>query len=596
MNTRDDLPPPERLAVGDFVLERSQQRLLRGDGSAIDLSPRLFGALLVLVGHAGELLDKDWLLQALWPGLVVEENNLNQVVAALRRALGDDAVGSRYIQTVPRRGFRFVAPVTALAASGPAAPGAGAPKRLAVLPFKPIVAEARDELLELGMADSLITRLSTLPWLAVLSVGSVRRHAGIEQDPTRAARELDVGWVVDGTLQRANGRLRISARLLRAADGVAAWAGSFAVPAADVFEVQDRIADQVAQALAPVLHASHDGLQPAREPGGTRNPDAYRLYLQARALMLHQRGDGLRDSIALFERAIDADPAYARAWVGLADAHRRLSFVGNLQPARAYAEVERALRRALALVPDLPDADATLAMKHVAFDFDWRAGESAFRRAVRSNPSLPLAQFGLGQLMLVLDARDEGFGHLRRARELDPVQPLYAALEASFLRVAGRGAEAASTLEKALAKAPAMPLLQLVRAQALWAGGQADAALAALRQAAALAGGAHVFDGLLGHYLALHGRRDEARAVLASLRAQAATGYVAPTAIAVVHAGLGETAPAIDALEQAWRVRDARLGFIKDQPYWDGLRGEPRFRALLRRIGLDRFGRGYWNP
>ncbi|MBN8509478.1 MAG: transcriptional regulator, partial [Burkholderiales bacterium] len=123
MNAREDPPsPPERLAVGAFVLERSQQRLLRGDGSAIELSPRLFGALQVLVDHAGELLDKDWLMRALWPGLVVEENNLNQVVAALRRALGDDAVGSRYIQTVPRRGFRLVAPVAPLPAAGHGAP------------------------------------------------------------------------------------------------------------------------------------------------------------------------------------------------------------------------------------------------------------------------------------------------------------------------------------------------------------------------------------------------------------------------------------------------------------------------------------------
>ena len=304
---------PERLSFGDFVLQRSQERVLRADGSELALTPRLFKALLLFVDHPDTLLDKDRLMNALWPGLVVEENNLSQTISSLRRALGDEPAGSRYIQTVARRGFRFVAPVTALppvdavplptaapalrpegfrrdiaahdiAAHDTAPPGIAQPdsasptharRRLtlglaaaavalaagamawlrgaaptapatpatpatmppisqvplapgtaratvAVLPFKPLALESRDELLEVGMADSLITRLSLVPGLVLRSVASVRRYAGGEQDPLRAARELDLDWIVDGALQRRGDQLRVSARLLRASDGSAA--------------------------------------------------------------------------------------------------------------------------------------------------------------------------------------------------------------------------------------------------------------------------------------------------------------------------------------------------------------------------------------
>ncbi len=308
------MPASERLAFGDFVLQRSQQRVLRGDGSELSLTPRLFSALLLFVDNRDTLLDKDRLMRMLWPGLVVEENNLSQTISSLRRALGDDPAGSRYIQTVARRGFRFIAPVTMLDDAAPlAAPGAASPPpapettsaepaapslhgpairqsrrlalagaaaaavagtvlwlrdwgpavhspparaTLAVLPFKPLATESRDELLELGMADSLITRLSLVPGMVVRSVGSVRRYAGNDQDPVRAARDLDVDWIVDGSLQRRGSQLRVSARLLRASDGSAAWSDSFDAQFTGVFDMQDQISARVLQALAPRLQAA----------------------------------------------------------------------------------------------------------------------------------------------------------------------------------------------------------------------------------------------------------------------------------------------------------------------------------------------------
>lgn len=585
--------PDTQLAFDEFVLDGARRRLLRRDGRPVALPPRLFHALQFFVQRPGDLLDKETLMAALWPRAVVEENNLNQVVSSLRQLLGDSAKGSRYIQTVPRRGFRFVAEVCPVRAS---AAGASPPlPRLAVLPFKPLVADGRDELLEVGMADSLIARLSTLPGLAVLSVGSVRRFAGPDQDPLQAALMLAADWVVDGTLQRRGEHLRAVARLLRVADGAALWTSSLDSQVGGVFEVQDALCSELGAAMARTLGADPGMAAAGPEPGGTRSVEAYRWYLQGVAKMLLQRGSELRESIDAFRHAVAADTLYARAWVGLADAHRRAAFVGELAPRPAYAEVDAAVRQALAIVPSLGEAHATLAYQHL-FDFDLDAAEHGFRRSLQLNPNLPLGHFGLGQLLLALRGSEAGLQHLARARELDPLQPLYGALEASFLRVAGRHAQARQRLAATLGMAPGMPLAHLVQAQTHLDAGDTDAGLAALQRALALSGGAPVFQGLLGHYLAHAGQAPAARAILLDLQHRASTGYLPASTIALVLAGLGEGPAALDALEQAWQQRDGRVLFIRDQPYWQALRDEPRFVQLLARMHLGNATTGFYNP
>ena len=517
----------QRYAFGDFVLERSQQRVRRRDGSPLDLPPRLFSALLLFVENAGALLDKDALMRALWPGLVVEENSLSQVISGLRRALADDSHDSRYIQTVPRRGFRFIATVTELpdsaaaerlpmAATGsvlqPSLPfepvsaplaepaigsqthgvgrivsdrrrllrlalatgvaaavgGVGwwasrwasragtAPhlSTLAVLPFKPLVSDARDELLEVGMADSLIARLSTVPGLVVRSIGSVRRYAGADQDPLRAARDLDVAWIVDGSLQRRGDQLRVTARLLRAADGSAAWSGSFDEKFTGVFEVQDMISARVAQVLAPSLEVFAGARPPQTGLGGTRNTDAYQLYLAAARHAQDMRADGLRKSIDLYKQALELDPGYALAWVGLAETYRRTLFGADALPSEVFEPADFAVQRALAVVPNLAEARAEQAFKLYWFDFDWPGAEREFRRALAINPNIAMAHFGLASLLLNQDRPDEGFAQMRTARELDPMSPVLNTLEAAYLLEAGRRDEARARLNRALDIAP----------------------------------------------------------------------------------------------------------------------------------------------
>jgi DNA-binding winged helix-turn-helix (wHTH) protein/TolB-like protein/Flp pilus assembly protein TadD len=639
----------QRYAFGDFVLEPSQQRLRRRDGQTLNLTPRLFAALQLFVENAGQLLDKDALMRSLWPGLVVDENSLSQIVAGLRRALADDAVGSRYIQTVPRRGFRFIAPVTLapdeavsgvsppaasahanlpvgqaserrrllrLALVGGAAaslggiavwvlprrraapaPGAGAqPHTLAVLPFKPLMAEGRDELLELGMADSLIARLSTVPGLVVRSIGSVRNYAGTDQDPLRAARDLDVAWIVDGSLQRRDDQLRVTARLLRGADGGAVWSGSFDEKITSFFAVQDMISERVAQVLAPTLEVLADAHRAPADLGGTRNTDAYQLYLAAARYAQDMRPESLDKSVALYQQALEIDPAYALAWAGLAETHRRGLWGADARPSEVFELAGVAVRRALALAPNLAQALTEHAFRLYWFDFDWAGAEREFRRVLAINSNVAAAHFGLASLLLNQDRIDEGFAQMRMARELDPMSPVLNTLEAVYLLEAGRHDEARARLNRALDIAPRFWLARYVQALLLLVDQQPERAIAEMRAAVALAPGNSRPSALLASQLARIGQTEEARAILVQLTTLAKARYVPPTALAAVHAALGEVEPALDALERALPARDTRLTLLKDDPRLAGLRKEPRYAALLHKLKLDGFGPGLAPP
>lgn len=644
------MPPADRLAFGDFVLDRTQQRVWHRDGTMLALSPRLYGALALLIDHAGQLLDKETLISSLWPNLVVEENNLSQVISALRRALGDDSQDSRFIQTVPRRGFRFIAPVTAVAAAEPAPaeaavaipaqpaappaaahpqaasatsrrrwlrgalggaalaglggaawwalrpphglPAAAGRTTLAVLPFRPLVHDGRDELLEVGMADSLIARLSLVPGLVVRSTGSVRRYAGADQDPLRAARELDVAWIVDGSLQRRGEQLRATARLLSAADGTAAWSGTFDEQFTSVFDMQETISMRVAHVLEPRLRADAAGRAALAEVGGTRNTDAYQLYLAAARHALLLRGDGLRKALALYREALAIDPNYALAWVGLAVTYRRSFIAIDSVPSESFGHAGAAVERALAIAPELAEALVEQAYKLYWYDFDWPAAEAVFRHAIASNPNIALARFGLATMLLNQDRLAEGFAQLRLARELDPMSPLINALEANYLFEAGRTDEAHARLNRAFDIAPTFWLAHDVLGVLELKQGRVDAGFAAMRRAVELADGSTRASAVLGGYLARHGHVDEAVVILKQLHELARSRYVPGTALATVHAALREPQAAHDALERAYRERDARLVFLKDDPLLSDLRGDARFIALMKRMELDRYGPG----
>jgi TolB-like protein/DNA-binding winged helix-turn-helix (wHTH) protein/Flp pilus assembly protein TadD len=667
--------PAKRCAFEEFVLDPAQQRVMRRDGTPLRLTPRLFSALSLMVEHAGELLEKEWLMQALWPGLVVEENNLSQVVSGLRRALGEDGQDSRFIETVPRRGFRFIATVTPLAddegAGMPAAPAndgpvpalpeasalPGAPAAseapasasapfdapplpdaparapadtarrrlllgtlsasgvaglfgagawmwraapgvssvlpvLAVMPFKQVAATERDDLLEMGMADSLITRLSAVPGLVVRSTGAVRRYAGREQDPLRAARELDVTWIVDGSVQRSGDQVRITARLLSATDGRALWTGRFDDRYTGVFEVQDRISTQVVQALAPELRLQVSTLAPVTDLGGTHSPEAYQLYLAAMRRSESGRADGLREAATLYQRALAIDPVYASAWVGLAWTHRRRVWNADAVPGEAFDKSSEALRQALDRVPGFVPARAAVATTMYFHGFDWPGAEREFLSILAVSPNQPTARWDLALLMLTQGRIEAGFEQLRIARELEPTSPVLNAIEASFLIDAGHLASARLRLGRAFDFAPNLWISHVALGLLQFAEAQPEQGIASFRRAVELADATMRPKGVLAFHLAKVGRADEARAILGELLALERVRFVPPTTLAMVHAAVGEHDAALAQLERGLEVRDIRMIYLKNDPSWAVLRRDARFQSLLAGLALDRYAPG----
>ena len=648
MNIAETLSPvpPVEYEVGEFRLAPTQRRLYRRGGSHVELSPRLFDALLYFVERPGQLLDKDELLAALWPGLVVEDNNLNQLVSALRRALGDDAQASRWIQTVPRRGFRFLGAVRVKQADAvavatqpplespepvamPALPTVPSPlawqrhgrkavllglaaligavalwvssrvntlpeptlTSLGVLPFKPLTLEGRDEVLEIGMADSLIARMSSAPGLVVSSIGSVRRFGGTEQDPLRAARELNVQWILDGTIQRWGDRVRVTARLLSAADGTARWSGSFDDRFEDVFGVQDNISERVAQQLTSQLSR---GERKGLVAPGSRNVAAYELYLTARFHAQALRPDGLAKSVELFQRAIELDPGYALAHAGLANTYRAMAIGIDAPPVKALAPGLKAAERAVQLDPALAEAHAALGWMRWWGEWDWPGAEQSFRRATALNPNVADAQLGLGHLLCSQQRCDEGLAHAQRARELDPMSLITNVIEASYLRQRGQQQQSRARLDKALQMDPSFwPAHQLLAGLHVSAR-KPDEALDALRKAQSLARGSVQPTANLGVLLARTGQQGQAREILAAMLALSEQRYVPPTMIASLYCALGERKQALGWLERARDERDVNLLFLSVCAL--ELNDEPRFAALRGNLELPAWRDGFCAP
>ena len=367
---------------------------------------------------------------------------------------------------------------------GAAQPAAGT--TLAVLPFKPLATDGRDDLLEVGMADSLAVRLSTAPGLVVRSTGSVLRYAGRGQDPLRAARELDVAWLVDGTVQQRDGRLHVTARLLRAEDGSVAWSGSFDERYANLFDVQDQIAARVMRVLPSTLQPGRTETPQLGSLGSTRSTEAYELYVAAAWRSQDMRGESADMAIELLHRALAIDPSYALAWVMLAWAHRRRLWRNDARPSEVSALARAALDRALALVPNLPQAHAGRGHNLLFLDMDWAGAERECRAVLDVNPNESSAHFGLALVMCITGRIDQGFVHMRLARELDPMSPVLNAVEASLLLDHGQLDAAQARLNRVLAIAPQHGLAHLTLGLLQQARGGSAEAEATLRPCAAL--------------------------------------------------------------------------------------------------------------
>jgi DNA-binding winged helix-turn-helix (wHTH) protein/TolB-like protein/Tfp pilus assembly protein PilF len=622
------------LEIPGFVIDVRRRLLLRRDtGEALALNAKAFDTLLYLAQHPGDVLDKDTLLAALWPGVVVEENSLAQNISALRHALGESHGENRYIATVPRRGYQFVAvvgPVNELPASPPADanrktenPGATARRRrsdrwgpwalgfvvaaisfwliwrssqdqnaassaaqaLAILPFKPLVLAERDESLELGMTESLIARLSELDGIVVKPLSSVRRYSAPDQDPLAAGIALAAEVVLDGSLQHRDGRLRVTTRLLNVKDGRQIWAGSFDENVTTIFEVQDTITRRVSEALRAPLS---DRVARRHERGSTQIPAAYLALANGRLAWSRLTEPSLKQAVTEFEKALALDPNYALAYVGVADSYATLGVFGMLRPHDAFPRARQAAQRALEIEPELAAAHATLGHITVQFDLDWQTGMAEYDRAIALDPDYARTYHWRGISYGMHGATALALADFERARLLEPLWIAPRAATGNILFYARRYREAIDVLDETLAFDDRADNARTYRARAYLHSGQPDLALTEfleLRKRDARAPGSF---GNVGQALSMLGRIPEARAELQRALQLEKQQYVPALDIAFIHVSLGQNDEAFAWLERAFVDRSTNLAFLPYDPSFDSLRGDPRFIALIERINAKK--------
>lgn len=453
-----------------------------------------------------------------------------------------------------------------------------APGSIAVLPFRLLSNEASDEYLGSGMADALITKLSNIRQITVRPTSAVIKYSGRNNaDPLAAGRELGVDSVLEGTIQRAGERVRVTVQLISVRESVPLWAHTFDERFTDIFTVQDSISAQVAQALTLKLTGEEQKLLAKRY---TDNVEAYQSYLRGRYFMNKRNEEGLRKGIGYFTEAIEKEPGYALAYAGLADAYSVLGFYqfGALAPEESFQRAKVAAMKALELDETLSEAHASLALARVDADHDEAGAEREYRRAIELNPNYATAHHWYSDFLAALDRQDEAMAEIRRALELDPLSLVINATLGERLFYARRYDEALAQLRRTLEMdegfVPARYLLGLTYEQK----GMYAEAIAELNRARELSGGSPWMVAALGHSLAMAGRRAEAEQVLVELKELSKRMRVSPYDIATVYTGLGEKTQALEWLQKLYKTHNKRL--IKADPRMDSLRLDPRFQEI----------------
>jgi TolB-like protein len=455
-------------------------------------------------------------------------------------------------------------------------------KSIAILPFKPLLAATSDPVLEIGMADTLITKLSGKGGIIVSSLTSVRAFA--ESDPLTAGRKLRVNSVLEGSLEKAADRLRVMVRLIKVADGSSLWSETYNEKLTDVFSVQDTISQKVVEALALRLNPEEQKRLTKRY---TDNLEAYQLYLTGRFHWSNFSPPEIDKSISFFEQAIKQDPNYALAYFGLGEAYRARSMVGDLRPVATFPQAASAARKAIDLDPSLAEPHITLAIIHAWFDWDWSSSEREARRAVELNPYLALAHTAL-TFSISNDRAEEAMKEATKARQLDPVSPFISTLGGAVFFAAGHDEEALEFVNHALELNPEFWLGHLFRAEVYTKQKKYREAIAELDIATEASHGNSDTTSMRAYVWALLGERVKAQAVLDELKKEAAQRYVPPWSISVIFLGLGDLDQAFAWLEKGCDERDPHVTFIADDHRWDSVRADPRFIAIMKRVGLKR--------
>jgi len=610
---------------GPFQID-TQNRLLFRDGQPVPLKPKVIDTLLLLVENSGRVLEKDELIEKLWPETFVDEANLTQNIYVLRKALTTGADSTSYIETIPRRGYRFTGDVKKISAgatvveaetgttrttgTGPRwmwvavgvalvailgalafrllasrsrpAVSSSSVKSLAVLPFRPLTGGSEDDYIGQGMADALITKLSNTQRLNVRPTSAVLRYNNANIDPIAAGRALDVEAVLDGKVQRVGDRVRVTVQLLRVADGASLWADQYDEDFTGIFALQDSISAQAARSLTLQLTGNEAALMRKHY---TQNAKAYESYLQGRYFWNKRKTASFRKAIEYFEQALAVDSNYALAYAGLADSYIRLNESGAPMNEEAVPKAKAAIMKALAIDDSLGEAHATLGFIKFRHDWDFAGADSEFKRAVELNPNYSEAHQWYAFYLLAVGKTNEADAEIKRGQELDPLSVSFNSNLAIYLFFRHDFERSITQARKTLEMEPDFSQARATLGLSYEQKGSNKEAIAELTKAQQASGDVAMAS-WLGHALAQDGQTKEARRILSEIEEYAKKNYVPPYNLAVLHVGLGERQQAMDLLEKGFADRSLRPVWVKFDPRLDGLRQDGQFLQLIQRMGL----------
>ena len=613
------------LRFGTFELGLASSEL-RKAGALVKLQSQHFQLLALLAGRPGQVVSREEIRRTLWDTqtFVDFDRSINFCVNQIREALGDDSHSPRYIETLPRKGYRFIAPVTEAGGEPTAAQVVPQPlpvsrltprkrrwlrsaaaavvlvaivlavyvrvsrqrtakpiESVAVLPLENLSHDPEQDYFAEGMTDELITDLAKISALRVISRTSVMQYKGTKKPVPQIARELNVDAVLEGTVTRDQNQVRITAQLVRAEPEKHLWAETYEAGLSGVLTVQDAVAKAVAQAIQIKLTTRERSLLATpREI----DPAAHEAYLKGRYLWDREQEEDLRKSREYLEQAVQKDPGYALAWAGLADTLRRLASYGVLSHQDAYPRSRMAAEKALALDDTLAGPLVALGAVKVQYEWDWTGAERLYKQAIALNPNYGPAHHEYATYLAEVGRTQEAVAEARRAREVEPLSRMFGSNVAWKLYLARQYGEAELEFRKLRAWHPDSTGSYVLASIYLQTGRQREA-IAELRESVEKSHRGLFELMFLGHALGVSGARAEAKKVLDEMRDPSQRRYVAPMYIAMVYEGLGERDQALKWFERACAERGIN-GWILRDPRLDQIRTEPRFKNLMRQMGL----------
>jgi TolB-like protein/Flp pilus assembly protein TadD len=570
--------PRRPVRFGLFELHPSAFELRRGS-RRIRLERRPMELLILLVERASDLVSREEIVERLWgPDVFVDSDaGVNTAIRKVRRALGESAERPLYIDTVPGKGYRFIAPVVSAATA--------THLTIAVLPFANLSGDPSLEYLADGLTEETIAALGQVDSdrLTVIGRTSIIRYRNTRKALQEIARELGASYVVESSIRGENAWLRITSRLIRAQDESVLWSAAYDRQSINILRLQRKlcraIADEIRVRLSPARVARLGRRQ-------THSSDAYDLYLRGRQAWNQLTPATTQRAIDFYIRATTVDGDYALAWSGLADAYASGPITGDRRPSDVWQRAKDAVQHALRAQPDLAEAQTSSGVLKFWLDWDWPGAEAALRRAIALDGHYAYAFRMLGHVLSQTGRHHAARLALQRARELDPLYAMHHALSAQLTFQARDFDAALEHARQSLAVDPDFWTGYHQLAQVQQQRGEIEAALAAADTASRLSGGNSKAVSLRAYILATTGRDREASSLVTALEETARSRYAPPYAIALGYLGLQRVDAMFEWLERAYDARDVHLVFAPADPKWDPYRGDRRFQDLMSRCGF----------